>query len=208
MSRKLKKFHFVYKTKNKVNGKYYYGMHSTHNLSDGYLGSGKNLRYAIRKYGKENFELEIIEFFLNRELLVEAEKQIITEEVIRDKNSYNISYGGSGGIHNEAHKKKMREGSSNYQKEKWKDGEYRDKISNMLRNNMKRNHELNKIKYDTFTGKKHTDETKLKMSECKKGKGLQNNNSQWGTKWITNGIENKKINKNDSPPEGWRWGRI
>jgi len=207
MARKLKKFHFVYKTKNKLNGKYYYGMHSTHKLDDGYLGSGKQLRYAIRKYGRENFELEIIEYFPNRELLIEGEKKIITEEIVKDKNSYNISYGGLGGIQNEKHKKKMREGASKYLKEKWKDSEYRDKISKVLRNNMKRNHKLGKIKYNTFNGKKHNDDTKLKMSIVKKGKGLKSNNSQWGTKWITNGVESKKISKNEELPENWFYGR-
>ena len=207
MSKKLKKFHFVYKTKNKLNGKYYYGMHSTHNLNDGYLGSGKQLRYAIRKYGKVNFELEIIEFFDSRELLIEGEKKIITDEIVKDKDSYNISYGGLGGVHSEEHRKKMREGSSKFQKEKWKDDDYRDKISNMLRNNMKRNHELNKIKYDTFTGKKHSDDTKLKMSAAKKGKGLKSDNSQWGSKWITNGVENKKVNENEKLPKNWFYGR-
>ena len=207
MSKKIKKFHFVYKTKNKLNGKYYYGMHSTHNLNDGYLGSGKQLRYAIRKYGKVNFELEIIEFFDSRELLIEGEKKIITDEIIKDKDSYNISYGGLGGVQNEEHRKKMREGSSKFQKEKWKDDDYRDKISNMLRNNMKRNHELNKIKYDTFTGKKHSDDTKLKMSVVKKGKGLKSDNSQWGSKWITNGVESKKVNENEKLPENWFYGR-
>jgi hypothetical protein len=165
------------------------------------------LRYAIRKYGKVNFELEIIEFFDSRELLIEGEKKIITDEIVKDKDSYNISYGGLGGVQNEEHRKKMREGSSKFQKEKWKDDDYRDKISNMLRNNMKRNHELNKIKYDTFTGKKHSDDTKLKMSVVKKGKGLKSDNSQWGSKWITNGIESKKVNENEKLPENWFYGR-
>ena len=57
MSNKVK-YHFLYKTTNLINGKYYYGMHSTYKLNDGYLGSGKILRYSIRKYGKENFSIE------------------------------------------------------------------------------------------------------------------------------------------------------
>jgi hypothetical protein len=207
MSKKLKKFHFVYKTKNKLNGKYYYGMHSTHNLNDGYLGSGKQLRYAIRKYGKVNFELEIIEFFDSRELLIEGEKKIITDEIVKDKDSYNISYGGLGGVQNEEHRRKMREGASKYLKEKWVDLEYREKISEVLRNNMKRNHKLGKINYNTFSGKKHSDDTKLKMSVVKKGKGLKSDNSQWGSKWITNGIESKKVNENEKLPENWFYGR-
>lgn len=33
------------------------------------------------------------------------------------------------------------------------------------------------------------------------------NNSQYGTRWITNGIENQKIKKTDNIPEGWNIGR-
>jgi hypothetical protein len=32
-------------------------------------------------------------------------------------------------------------------------------------------------------------------------------NSQFGTMWITNGIESKKIKKDDLIPEGWKKGR-
>lgn len=101
----------------------------------------------------------------------------------------------------------MREGSSKYLKKKWEDLEYREKISKVLRNNMKRNHELGKINYNTFSGKKHSDDTKLKMSIVKKGKGLKSDNSQWGSKWITNGIESKKVNENKKLPENWFYGR-
>jgi hypothetical protein len=33
-----KKYHFIYKTTCKVNGKFYYGMHSTDGLDGGYIG--------------------------------------------------------------------------------------------------------------------------------------------------------------------------
>jgi hypothetical protein len=32
-------------------------------------------------------------------------------------------------------------------------------------------------------------------------------NSQFGTRWITNGIENKKIKKDSIIPDGWKLGR-
>ncbi|HUU87155.1 MAG TPA: hypothetical protein VMX17_05305 [Candidatus Glassbacteria bacterium] len=46
---------YNYLTTNKINGKQYVGMHSTKDVDDGYLGSGKCLLQAIKKYGKENF---------------------------------------------------------------------------------------------------------------------------------------------------------
>ena len=45
------------------------------------------------------------------------------------------------------------------------------------------------------------------MKETKKGYGKGESNSQYGTCWITDEIKNKKINKADLIPEGWRLGR-
>ena len=62
-----KKFHFIYKITNLINNRYYYGMHSTNNLEDGYFGSGKLIRLSIKKYGQNNHRFEILEFLPNRE---------------------------------------------------------------------------------------------------------------------------------------------
>lgn len=92
-----KKYHFLYKTTNNINGKYYYGIHSTNKLNDGYLGSGTYLRNSIYKHGKENFSIEILEYFDTRDELLEVKSNIITKEMILDKQCMNLCYGGRSG---------------------------------------------------------------------------------------------------------------
>jgi len=38
---------------------YYIGLYSTSNLDDGYMGSGKRIRYSLNKYGIDNPEEKI-----------------------------------------------------------------------------------------------------------------------------------------------------
>lgn len=90
-------YHFLYKTTNNVDGKVYVGVHSTYDLSDGYLGSGKHLKRAIAKHGIENFTKEILEFFSSAEEAFAAESRIVNEEFIGQHNTYNIAIGGKGG---------------------------------------------------------------------------------------------------------------
>lgn len=97
MARKKHKYHYLYKTINKLNGKYYYGMHSTSNLDDGYLGSGKYLRNSIHRHGKENFKKIILEFFDSREELIEAEEKLITKEIVKEDKCMNLCLGGKAG---------------------------------------------------------------------------------------------------------------
>lgn len=88
------KYHYFYKITNTINNKIYYGIHSTNDLDDGYMGSGRALIRAFKKYGKENFIKEIIKFFDTREELSNYEREQVTEEFIKEDNNYNISIGG------------------------------------------------------------------------------------------------------------------
>ncbi len=97
MKNTTKKYHYLYKTINLINEKYYYGIHSTNNLDDNYLGSGKYLRNAIHRHGKDNFKREIIKMFESREELVKAEIDLLTREILEDKKCMNINFGGDAG---------------------------------------------------------------------------------------------------------------
>lgn len=91
-------YHFVYETTNLINGKKYIGKHSTDDLNDGYLGSGKAIQQAIKKYGENNFSRTILKEFKTSEEAYMYEEEIITPEIIKSKNYYNMKPGGIGGI--------------------------------------------------------------------------------------------------------------
>jgi hypothetical protein len=88
------KYHYFYKITNLINNHFYYGIHSTNNLNDGYMGSGSRLHHAYKKYGIENFSKEILKYFDTREELAQYEADVVTEELVLDENCYNISCGG------------------------------------------------------------------------------------------------------------------
>ena len=195
----------IYKVTNLINGKYYIGKHQTENLDDGYMGSGKYIKRAISKHGIENFRKEILFVFETEAEMNAKEAELV---VICDE-SYNLCDGGQGGFshinrigQNKNHtfkKEEMEKGRKTLKgllKNPEYSGEYRKKIS-----------VSKKGKSSTFLGKRHTDESKRKISESSKGLCVGEKNGSYGTMWITNGTENKKIKALDNVPEGWYKGR-
>ena len=94
-----KKYHVIYKTSCLITGKYYIGMHSTDDLDDGYLGSGKRLWRSLNKYGRETHSYEILEHLHSRESLRIREHMLVTEELLGDPLCMNLALGG-GHIYN------------------------------------------------------------------------------------------------------------
>ena len=92
---KERRYYYVYRTINLVNNKEYIGFHSTDNLDDGYMGSGKLLIRAIEKYGIENFHKDILKIFNNREEAEAYERELVNEEYVNRKDTYNLSIGGN-----------------------------------------------------------------------------------------------------------------
>ena len=130
-------YFYVYKITNIVNDNIYVGVHKTKDLDDGYFGSGKILNRAIQKHGKDNFKKDIISLFDTYKEALEYEKNIVNEEFVARKDTYNIKLGGLGGFDYINSTKEVAEKRS----------------KTMLGSN---NH---------FYGKHHTDETRKTLSE-------------------------------------------
>ena len=190
----MKSFNFLYITTNIINGKKYVGEHSTNNLEDNYLGSGKYLKYAIKKYGKENFKREIL-------ILLETKRDsfLLQEEFIKKfntliPNGYNISPKGghqiSGGLSPESIKsmKEKKRGKSPWNKELKlpqfsgeknsffgkthtpKTLEIIGTKSRELKRNLEWNEKISKShigEKNSFFGKHHSEETKDKLRKPK-----------------------------------------
>lgn len=155
--------YIVYKTTNLINGKFYIGQHSLDN--DEYLGSGIVLLKAIEKYGKENFEREILQEYCSKEEMDEGEKFWIEKLDARNNSiGYNIASGGNGGDTFTMHpnKDKITKRRKESLKKYWNIQENRERCSRQRTEN---NH---------FSGKKHSLESKDKIST--KGRVQLSNN--------------------------------
>lgn len=91
------KYHYFYKITNLLTEEYYYGIHSTSDLNDGYMGSGHVLKNKIKEFGIENFKKDILKFFDSREECGKYEKEIVTIDVVNDPKCYNMVLGGDYG---------------------------------------------------------------------------------------------------------------
>jgi group I intron endonuclease len=85
----------IYKTTNKITGKFYIGKEVGYKTY--YLGSGKLLLQAIEKHGKENFIKETLEHCNSVEQLNEREIYWIDKLNALGNQGYNMAAGGSGG---------------------------------------------------------------------------------------------------------------
>lgn len=171
-------FYTVYKITNTITGKIYIGAHKTNDLNDGYMGSGKHLKAAIRKYGVDSFSKEILKVCSSSDEMFRMEQQIV-DAAFREY-----------GVVNPSKLPFVRKKISLRMKFAYASGKRTSRLTGL-----------------EFKGKTHTEESKLKISmavsSAQKGAG----NSQYGTMWITDGSTSKKIKKNSPVPDGWVLGR-
>lgn len=211
-------FYTIYKITNKINGKAYIGKHQTRSLDDTYMGSGKYLKHAIKKYGIENFTKEILFIFETEEEMNFMEKQIVTLDFCNSTETYNICEGGQGGfsyinnsgIRNGFEKTRNNpdvlekimigsiKGSESFKKKLKECPEFKAKHTENYTKNFVSDGSV-------WSGRKHSKESIEKMS---KPKNVGSTNSQYGTMWITNGEVNTKVKKESQIPDGWKKGRV
>ncbi|MGX7134079.1 NUMOD3 domain-containing DNA-binding protein [Enterococcus thailandicus] len=151
---------FIYITTNLLNGKKYLGQKKIDEFGvwKKYLGSGKAFKKAVIKYGKENFCREIIAFAYSSEELNKLEEKFTHDlNCVADRNFYNLVLGGGTvtGL-------KFSE----------------DVLSKMRKRNAGENNYFYGKRYvgalNPFFGKKHTIESRQKMSLSHKGQSPWN----------------------------------
>lgn len=197
----MKKHYLIYKITNLINNKIYIGQHITSNINDEYMGSGIYLKRAQEKYGIENFKKEILFECENEEDLNKKEAELVNEEFIKRKDTYNVNLGGSswyyvnksGKAESIAHWKLAKvKFLSLLQNEEYKK-EYANKLSIGIKNAYndptkfvrKKNGEF-KGKNAAFYGRKHSQTTKTRLSLVHKGLIDGEKNPNYGKTWIYN----------------------
>ena len=200
-------YYIIYRIINIINGKEYTGKHVTNNINDRYMGSGELIILAIKKYGFKNFKKEILFVFDNDIDMNNKESEIVTEDYCNRSDTYNICIGGFGGYsfagklgrkqaditlqkqYGDNWRSKLSHQTKEKSRKTFKERLKNDpKLLEEIRNGLKKGRE--KALLPEFKEKRRKTFKKINHQQGEK-------NSQYGTCWITNGIDNKKISKKD-----------
>ena len=168
--------YYIYRITNKINSKTYIGQHKYKKLNDSYMGSGKLIKRAQKKYGIENFEKEILYSRIQYKATADdMERFAIAKERALGKAEYNIANGGQGGNLGEEINKKLSEvmkGKHLSEEHKRKISEYRKGKPSCMKGKCHTKETKKKMSESWKYGKHFTEETKRNMSEAHKGKHL------------------------------------
>jgi len=151
--------YIIYKTTNIINSKFYIGYHESEILEDSYLGSGKLLKKAISKYGKQNFKKEILYVFPTKEEALLKELELVSEDFVKSDKNYNLKVGGEGGWD---HINERLKSDPDYKKEFYKNHGHVIKI---LYKEGKLIGWSGNFKQNNFKGKNHSDKSRKLISE-------------------------------------------
>lgn len=140
----------IYLITNLINGKQYIGQHKLTKYYDYYLGSGKILKQAINKYGRENFKKEQLELCNTLEEANLKEKEYIQKfNAVNDEKFYNLTSGGQEGagflyfreqLKNNPEKYKEFEENRITKLKQWQENN-KDKVAELGKENIKKCHQ-------------------------------------------------------------------
>lgn len=213
--------YYLYVKKHNVTKLKYLGQ--TQNNPEKYKGSGKYWTRHIKKHGYDVTTIVLLEtkdmdelcrvskFFSDFfDVMDSKEWANLIPETGFTIDGVNETGRNRGEWHQEnldAHMKKMSTRGNQKKKELFEtDQEWKERYLTSLSRGCKKR---SAIHGSPFKGKTHSEEWKERHSLVMKEKQSGNKNSQFGTMWITDGVNNKKIKKDiDVIPEGWRKGRV
>ena len=164
-----KNHYFVYLTTNLITDKQYVGEHGTDNIdNDKYLGSGRILNIAIKKYGRNSFKIDILQFFNSKKEAFDAQEKFIKLFNTLSPNGYNIDIkGGSRPTNspNEETKEKIGKANKDHKhtdeaKRKFSEARKGKKFSEIHKSNLSK----------ALIGHKVSSETKEKIGKANTGK--------------------------------------
>lgn len=217
---------YVYVVRNLINGKVYVGQtknprnRKASHFYAGRTGVERPLYRAMRKYGFENFEFEILEECENDVVNTREEHWVSHFDSNNPDKGYNLTKGGSfigtrvtseetkqilremfsgeknpmfgtlGGMHGKQHSDVSRERMSKVQKRLFDEGKNRP---------------------PDWTGRRHTDDAKRAIGDANSIAQRGKRNSQFGTAWIIHPtLGTMKVNKDELDEyleKGWIRGR-
>ena len=174
--------HYVYVIVNKINLKLYFGSHTWdgEGLDKNYYGSGKIIKQAVKKYGKDNFIVYPIKFYDTIEECRQAEEELLKKyNIASNPYCYNCKNGAIGwtsedmkGKNNPMygrtlsaeHRRKM----SQANKGRTLSAEHKKKISQAITGEKHPMYGRTGEKHPRY-GKHHTAESRRKMSQARTG---------------------------------------
>jgi len=204
-----KKFHYLYKVTHKASGRIYIGIHSTDDLDDRYFACGtyraadpkiqdwsrsnhafenpNHIVNSLIKYGPDAFTREILKYRDSREEILALEAEIVDEDFVKKKSTFNQRSGGQGSFFSDAtrelisknnpmHRDEVRKKVSEAGKERWTD----EKKQQLSRNNpMYHDENLRKLSGENsvWLGRSHSQETLDKISQVRKKQNVQTTES-------------------------------
>lgn len=184
------------------------------------MGSGTSLRNSQDEIGIENFHKETLFVFETEDEMNLKERELVDAVFCDDPNTYNLTLGAGGGWYYTNINGKNLYGLN---------GKTPNVKDNLLRG-LETQRTLNKtnkewserrrkrISVSTkeyianngahFAGRTHSKETKAAIGLKSSVHQLGENNSQYDTIWISDGVKEKKISKDADIPCGWKVGRL